>query len=54
LGWSTNHVWSYPLPSTDLSYCTVIETEIIDVTENGNINPDINKAIYFEEKENCV
>ena len=54
LGWSTNAVLTFPLPITDLSYCTVIETEIIDVTEDGIVNPDVNKAVYFEGKESCV
>ena len=55
LGWSTEEVWTWPvLTITNPSYCEVLTSEIVDVKEDGIENPDLDKAVYFEGKENCV
>ena len=50
LGWTTNDVWTFPSPIADPSHCIVIENEIIDVREDTIVNPDVDKAVYFEGK----
>ena len=50
LGWSTDNVWTFPLPSADPSYCIVINTEIIDITEDNNPST----AVYFHDNGACI
>ena len=49
-GWSTDNVWTFTLPTADPSYCKVINTEIINVTEDG----DPSTAVYFHNNEACI
>ena len=44
LGWSTDDVWTFPLPTGSPTYCEVINTEIIDITEDGVSS----SAVFFE------
>ena len=50
LGWSTDDVWTFPPPIADPTYCVVINTEIIDITEDGNPST----AVYFNGNEECI
>ena len=43
LGWSTDNVWTYPVPTSPLTYCEVIHTEIL-----------YNTAVYFQDNQACV
>jgi len=49
LGWSSDNVWTFSLPIANPIYCVVINTEIIDVTEDG----DPSTAVYFHGNEAC-
>jgi len=50
LGWSTDNVWTFTLPTADPSYCEVINTEIIDVTEDGVSS----NAVYLHDNGACI
>ena len=50
LGWSTDNIWTYLLPTAHINYCNVINTEIIEVTEDG----DPSTAVYFQDNEACI
>ena len=50
LGWSTNNVWTFTLPPANPSYCIVINTEIIEATEDSNPST----AVYFNNYEACI
>jgi len=47
--WSSDNVWTVTFPTSDLTYCNVINTEIVDVTEDG----DTSTAVYFHENGAC-
>ena len=49
-GWPTDNIWIFTLPTADPSYCVVIETVIIDVTEDGVPG----NAVYFHDNEACT
>jgi len=51
MGWDSNHIYTFPLPTAIPTYCQVIETFIIDITEDNQPFED-NEPIYFDES--CV
>ena len=50
LGWSTDNVWTFTLPTADPSHCQVIITEVIDITEDGAPST----AVYFYNNAACI
>ena len=48
MGWPTDNVWTFPIPITNLDYCNVIYTEVIDVTEDDDPSGP-SPAVYFYE-----
>jgi len=49
-GWTGENVWTFPFPTANPSYCEVIITEIIEVTEDNAPST----AVFFEEQETCI
>ena len=45
LGWSTDNIWTFPVPTSDTEYCEVIHTEIVATPST---------AVYFQDNEACV
>jgi len=46
MGWNSNNIYTFSLPTASPAYCQVIETSIIDITED-NQQFIGNEPIYF-------
>jgi len=47
MGWNSLNIYTYLLPTAIPSYCEVIETSIIEITED-NLPYEDNEPVYFD------
>jgi len=49
IGWSTENIFEFLLPTASESYCTVKSNQIVSILLDGNADDTIDGAVFFHD-----